>query len=354
MAVKSIRLDEFLSRASHAPVLDVRSPAEYLHAHIPGAVSFPLFTDEERKEIGTAYKQVSRQDAVKIGLRYFGPRMLQMIADAEKLARVHKDGERTLLVHCWRGGMRSAGVAWLLDLYGFDVYTLSGGYKAYRTRMLETLALPFEMKVLGGFTGSGKTEVLETLKRNGKPVLNLEALAAHKGSSFGALGQQPQVSQEMFENLLAEALIPFFSRPAGNGFQQPEPIWVEDESIRLGFLNIPVLFFRNMLAQPLYFLDIPFEERLQFIISQYGHFRQEQLVSAILRIQKRLGGLDTKNAVQLLLEKDIAGCFRILLRYYDKQYRLALEKQSRGVFMTLQSARVDPVLNAALCIHAVK
>src|ERR1043165_4296362 len=137
MAVQSVKVDVFLELAECQPILDVRSPGEYTHAHIPGAYSLPLFTDEERKAIGTAYKQESREAAIKIGLDAFGPKMRTMIERVERLLQEGKypkseDGQHTVLVHCWRGGMRSAAIAWLLDLYGFDVYLLEGGYKTYR------------------------------------------------------------------------------------------------------------------------------------------------------------------------------------------------------------------------------
>jgi tRNA 2-selenouridine synthase len=354
MAVKSITLSEFLTLSSKAPILDVRSPAEYTHAHIPEAISFPLFTDEERKEIGTAYKQVGRQEAVKIGLNYFGPRMLQHIAHAEELLKQKKSRDRTLLIHCWRGGMRSGGMAWLLDLYGFEVYTLKGGYKAYRKRALDILAQPFKFHVLGGYTGSGKTEVLEELRLKGKPVVNLEALASHKGSAFGALGQQAQLSQEMFENSLAEALSRFYHITEDGHFEQPEPIWVENESVRLGMVNLPFPFFLCLQTAPLYFLHIPFEERLQFIVNEYGKFSQEQLVNGILRIRKRLGGLETQNAIHHLLENDMASCFRILLKHYDKQYHKAFEKNERLIFKKLHGKVVNAQQNAALCINTLQ
>lgn len=128
MPAQRIDIEQFLSLASLHPVLDVRSPGEYKHAHIPGAHSFPLFTDEERKIVGTTYKQKSREEAIKIGLDFFGPTLKQRVLDAEQIA----NGTKILLVHCWRGGMRSAAISWLLDLYGFKIYTLAGGYKAYR------------------------------------------------------------------------------------------------------------------------------------------------------------------------------------------------------------------------------
>ncbi|HAK12338.1 MAG TPA: tRNA 2-selenouridine(34) synthase MnmH, partial [Chitinophagaceae bacterium] len=310
MAITRLNTNEFLAMAAQHPLLDVRSPGEYTHAHIPGAYSFPLFNDEERKEIGTAYKQQSQQIAIKIGLGYFGGRMVEMVETGEKILAAHPNADsksKTVLVHCWRGGMRSAGVAWLLDLYGLKVYTLVGGYKAYRNHVLQVLSQDYPIHIIGGYTGSAKTELLYTLQQKGEQIIDLEALAAHKGSAFGNLGMPAQPTQEMFDNLLAEAVRKLDSN---------KTIWLEDESQRIGHVNIDFRFFRMMRTKPVLFLDIPFEARLQHIIKGYGQFEKEKLLTTIVRIKKRLGGLETKNAVNFLLEDDIANCFRILLKYY--------------------------------------
>ncbi|WP_407524509.1 tRNA 2-selenouridine(34) synthase MnmH [Lacibacter sp. MH-610] len=321
MAVTKIHIEEFLQLAQQHPVLDVRSPGEYKHAHIPGAVSFPLFTDEERKVVGTAYKQKSREEAIKIGLDYFGVKMRKMVEEAEDIVgRVPLADNRntdnvqpptkTILIHCWRGGMRSAGVAWLLDLYGFKVYTLIGGYKLFRRWVLEQFEKNYSFKVVGGFTGSGKSYVLKALEQNGQTVIDLETLAHHKGSAFGNIGMPPQPSQELFENKLALEL----HRKANRC------IWVEDESQRIGDVNIPIVLWKQWRQQPLYFLDIPFEERLKHITEEYGKLERERLVNSIIRIKKRLGGLETKESINALIEDRVEDCFRILLRYYDKWY----------------------------------
>ena len=189
--MQKTRIDEFITLSDKFPVLDVRSPGEYNHAHIPGAYSLPLFTDEERKVTGTIYKQQGREAAIKTGLRYFGPKMVAMVEAAEEITKQHTsaDAPQTVLVHCWRGGMRSAGVAWLLDLYGFKVYTLSGGYKSFRNWVLQQFQKKYPFKILGGYTGSGKTIMLKELKKNGEKVIDLEGIAQHNGSAFGRFGR---------------------------------------------------------------------------------------------------------------------------------------------------------------------
>ena len=186
MAIQRLTIKDFLAQSKDHPLLDARSPGEYDHAHIPTAISFPLFTDEERKIVGTTYKQKSREDAIKIGLDFFGPKMRKMVEEAEnmiskrQLAIGNNEDSKSVFVYCWRGGMRSAAIAWLLDLYGFKVYTLAGGYKAFRNHVLQTFEQPFQFKILGGYTGSGKTEVLNELEKQGETVIDLEKIASHK------------------------------------------------------------------------------------------------------------------------------------------------------------------------------
>ena len=320
VAIQKVTIEEFLQLAKRHPVFDVRSPGEYLHAHIPAAYNLPLFSDEERKAVGTAYKQESRETAIKIGLDYFGVKMKKMIEDAEAIVDQHnkaannkeQNTKHIALVHCWRGGMRSAGVAWLLDLYGFKVYTLVGGYKVFRKWTLQQFEKEYAFNIIGGYTGSGKTLLLHEFKKKNKSIVDLEALANHKGSAFGGMGKQP--SQEMFENLLALSL----------NAQELAPTYLEDESQRIGNLQIPMPLWNTIRKSPVFFVDIPFEKRLEYITSEYGKLEKEKLVNAVIRIQKRLGGLETKNAINFLLEDNIKESFRILLKYYDKWYGKAL------------------------------
>ncbi len=310
MAVQSISIDQFLKLAERHPILDVRSPVEYAHAHIPDAHSLPLFTDEERKEIGTTYKQVSREDAIKTGLDAFGPKMRRMVEETERLLK----GRDTVLVHCWRGGMRSLAVAWLLDFYGFQVYLLEGGYKAYRHWVIGHWANPGPLRILAGYTGARKTPVLNALDILGEPVIDLEGLASHKGSAFGGLDGIPQPTQEMFENLLAGRLSALRKK-----FGQ-RAVWMEDESQRIGNLNIPHVLFAQMREAPHVFLYVPFETRLSNITEEYGSYPTDKLINAIIRIKKRLGPLETKTAILHLLEGGLSECFGTLLHYYDKLY----------------------------------
>lgn len=351
-------IEDFLNEAKTGLLLDVRSPAEFAHAHIPGAINLPLFSDEERKEVGTTYKQVSRKEAIKLGLDYFGPKMKVMVEEVEKLVcarQLSADDKAPLktdcqpsttnsvFVYCWRGGMRSAAVAWLLDLYGFRTMVLQGGYKSFRTSVLQSFETKYPFCMLGGYTGSGKTEMLYRLKEAGAHIIDLEQLASHKGSAFGNINMPPQPSQEMFENLLSLELVRAYKQIQ----QQENPcddddyenastnnicrncIWLEDESQRIGHINLPMSFWNNMRSSPLYFLELPFEDRLQHIVEEYSTLDKERMLHAIGRIQKRLGGLDAKIASAELEAGNIEACFRILLRYYDKQYEKGLQNRDK-------------------------
>jgi len=348
MAVQKITIEDFLNMSSkNILIIDVRSPAEFEHAHIPNALNLPLFNNEERKVVGTAYKQKSREDAIKIGLNYFGVKMAAMIEFVEDIISKSKNKpeqhQLNIVVHCWRGGMRSAGVAWLLDLYGFKVNIIIGGYKSYRNWVLKQFDVNYNFKVLGGYTGSGKTETLYSLQKLGATVIDFEKLAGHKGSAFGNLAEIPQPSQEMFENNLALEL---FSK-------KENIIWIEDESQRIGNVNLPSKIHQQKQKASVYFIEIPFEERLEFIVKDYGKFSSEKLINAIIRIKKRLGGLDTKNAINFIIEKDIKNCFSILLKYYDKYYYngLFLKENIDNILHKIVCSKVEPEANACKLIN---
>lgn len=363
MAAQRIDIEQFLELARIHPVIDVRSPGEYTHAHLPGAHSMPLFSDEERKVVGTTYKQISREAAIKTGLDYFGPKMRPMVEQVEAIlknspyavASAGKPGSqlptpdsilpshssRTILVYCWRGGMRSGAVSWLLDMYGFSVYTLTGGYKRFRNHVLNSFTEPYRFNILSGFTGSGKTELLKTLKEKGEQVIDLEDLAKHKGSAFGNIGMPEQPTQEMFENLLYMELAAQ-ANDSRQMIQGSKPIWLEDESQRIGLVNIPSALWKTMRRSPVYYLDIPFEERLKHIVPEYGVLDRERLIGAITRISEKLGHLQAKTAISLLNEGKITESFAILLSYYDKFYFRSLHNRE-NLEALLHTVKTDSV-----------
>lgn len=366
MAILKLAIEPFLQQAETHLVLDVRSPGEYAHAHIPGAINLPLFSDEERKVVGTAYKQQGKQEAIKTGLGFFGGRMREMVETVENLAGKHAQksqedtepfamGDTTsVLVHCWRGGMRSAGVAWLLDLYGFKVHTLIGGYKAYRGWVRNQFDYQYPFNIIGGYTGSGKTLLLHELKKRGEAIIDLEGIAHHKGSAFGGIGEVEQPTQEMFENRLATELYGFrkrslltsedfnsINRVSSDLPESASCIYIEDESQRIGSINLPAAIWEQLRKGPVSFLAVPFDARLNYLTEVYGSYEKNELLNAVLRIQKRLGGLETKNASTFLLEGNPRGCFEILLRYYDKCYNKGLEMRNKSRVNNVLCSSID-------------
>ncbi len=314
MSIEKINIKDFVLKLDKTSLFDVRSPSEYNHAHIPGAKSLPIFSDDERKIVGTLYKQESREKAIKIGLEIFGKKTVQLLEYADSILLQNTIVTKEITIYCWRGGMRSSAMAWLFDLYGYKVNLIIGGYKSYRIWALQQFENEYQLNIISGYTGSNKTGIIHELKKQNEPVIDLEKLAEHKGSAFGNLDLVPQPSQEYFENMLALELFKL------NLNYPKKSIWLEDESQRIGQVNIPTSFFKLMRSSPILFITVPFELRLNHIIEGYGKFEKEKIINAIIRIKKKLGGLETKQAINFLLEDDVKSCFSELLKYYDKQY----------------------------------
>jgi tRNA 2-selenouridine synthase len=299
-------------------ILDVRSPAEYEQGHIPGAVSFPLFTNEERALVGTCYKQQGREQAIELGFEIAGPKFIQFVRQAKQLAP-----DRQVRVHCWRGGMRSGAVAWVLEMAGLQVSVLEGGYKAFRRWVLSSFDVPKPILILGGMTGTGKTAILNELAAQGSQVLDLEDLASHRGSSYGSLGLPPQPSNEQFENLIAVQWM---------AFDAAKPIWIEAESKRIGICRIPEPLFQQMDRSPVLEVNRSRAERLDALVEVYGTADRNELITATERIRKRLGGLRTQQAIDLLHQNQLAAAFNIILDYYDKTYTYDLQRRNVAIY----------------------
>lgn len=337
--VKKLDIDAFLHNSEGHPLIDVRAPAEFLHGHIPGAISLPLFSDEERAIVGTLYKQKGREAAMMKGLEFYGPNMLALIGDLQKIT-----DERQLFVHCWRGGMRSGVVSWMLDLFGYQATALNKGYKAFRRTVLDSFSQPRNILILGGKTGSAKTEIIHELISHQQQVVDLEGVACHRGSAFGDLGEPASPTQEQFENEL-------FMK-----FRKTEvsiPVWLEDESQRIGPVNLPNQLWDQMRNSPVVYLEIPFEVRLDYLVKVYGEFDSEGLKASTLRIRKRLGGLETSNVLEHLGRGDLKSAFAILLHYYDKTYLRATQQRNAGLIHKIESSTVDAAENTQLILKEI-
>lgn len=308
-------------------LLDVRSPAEFEQGHIPGARSLPLFTDDQRAEIGTLYKQVGPSTALKKGLELVGPRLVPLLEQVEEWA--HRGS--AIQLHCWRGGMRSNAVAQLLQFAGYEPLVIQGGYKAWRQAGQETLQLNWQFKVLTGYTGSGKTEVLQQLHSLGEQVIDLENLANHRGSSFGSLGKGQQPTSEQFHNSIWYQLMKMST---------DRPVWIEDESYRIGNCHLPDTLFEKMKNADWVRMEIPKAHRLEHSIALYGKATKDQLEAAIRRLEKRLGGLRMQQCLEALEQNDAIRCTNYLLDYYDKSYNksLAARDAAKGRTLTFDHA----------------
>ncbi len=328
MDIYRINPSEFIAAAR--PILDVRSPGEYTHGHIPGAISFPLFSDEERAKVGTCYKQVSKEAALILGLEIVGPKMAGFVRAAMQLAP-----DRKIAVHCWRGGQRSGSMAWLFQQAGFDVVTLRGGYKAYRGCVLESFTgRQWDIRIVGGKTGSGKTKILHAMRDCGAQIIDLEGLACHKGSAFGFIGEHPQPTVEQFENELFKAFA---------ALDPSLPVWLENESHSIGRIFIPDGLWYQMKTAPLYHIEIPQEARIGNLLEDYVIEHTNDLRHAFQKIASKLGGLRLKNALIALEEGNFAAAATIALEYYDKTYQHGLDTSLSQDIRKLQFDFGDPM-----------
>lgn len=332
MAMQKIDVERFLELAECTPVIDVRSPQEFISGHIPDAVNIPLFDDNERIAVGTKYKKEGRIPAILEGLRRTGPSMSSKLEMA-----LEKSGGGKLLVHCWRGGMRSEAMAWLFSLGDIETEVLEGGYKSYRHYILNSFSEKRKMIVLGGMTGSGKTHILRYLRSYGQQVIDLEGIANHKGSAFGSLGQPPQPSTEQFANNLFNEW---------KKLTKDLPFWVEDESRNIGTAFIPDNFYLNMQKARAIILKMDVKTRLPRLIKEYSTYPPETLKASILRISKRLGGDNTSDAISAVETGNFARAIELTLTYYDKAYTYGLKKKSSSDILYVDTDSDDIETNA--------
>ncbi len=326
MGVSSTQsIEEFLNDQN--PLVDVRSPKEFKKGHCPGATNIPILNDEQRHLIGTSYKNDGRKKAISLGLKLISPSLKELNKKFQELSGINNlyPGQKTnisLKIYCWRGGMRSASAAWLANLSHIKVLILKGGYKAYRNWVLKQFEKDWPIKLIGGKTGTGKTDLLLELKAQGTSVIDLEGLANHRGSSFGGLGQPPQPSCEQYENLLASQLREFTA-------SSNNEIWLEDESSHLGQCRIPQGLFKQMKEAPILEITRSDEERVENLVNVYSQCGLENLSIATERISRRLGPQRTSEALQAIACKDWRQACLAMLDYYDRCYEFELSKAKR-------------------------
>ena len=312
--MQSISFEQYFNETMDVPLVDVRSPGEFNKGHVPNAINMPLFNDEERAEVGTLYKQKSKKAAVLRGLDIAGAKMSWFVKEANQLIP-----GKEVAVQCWRGGKRSGSIATLLEFVGYKVSVMEGGYKAYRNLLLNAFKeKKFQFIVLGGKTGSGKSDILQKLIESGEQIIDLEGLANHKGSAFGALGEEPQPTVEQFENNLFEVFrkLDFNKR-----------VWIENESKSIGRVYVPDGLWEQMCGAELIEVEVEKEKRVSHLVNQYGQFTRKDLVGSLEKIGKRLGGLNVKNAKAAFDEGDLKTATHIILDYYDKAYSHSTDKK---------------------------
>ena len=342
-----LNIQEFLKLSEKIPVIDVRSPGEFEQGHIPGAVNVPLFSNEERAKVGTAYVQISREEAVRIGYEIANPKINSFIAQVEKNAAT-----KNVLVHCWRGGMRSGKFVQLLNEHKYKTHTLIKGYKAYRNFVLESFSRKATFLILGGETGSGKTEILKKIAEQGEQVIDLEAIAHHKGSAFGSLGEKPQPTHEQFENNLAHEWMKAVSPlSGGEGSGVRQRIWLEDESRNIGRTQIPLSLWEKMKAAPILRINVTKRLRIERLMTDYGKFSREELKACILKIEQRLGPQHVKHALEELEKGNLEIVADISLTYYDKSYNYNHEKREMKNIFLIECASADAFENSKKIIE---
>lgn len=304
---------DFLEQSCEGVLIDVRTPSEFLSGHIPGAVNLPLFTDEERAEVGILYVKEGKDKAVEKGLERVGPKLAGFVVQARLLSE-----GKPLFLYCWRGGMRSASMAWLFRTAGIRTFLLEGGYKAYRHAFLQLLEdFPWKIIVLGGPTGCGKTDILHCLQKKGQQVIDLEGLAHNKGSAFGYLGETDQPSTEQFGNELHHYM---------RNLDPGKPVWCEGESLNIGQIYIPNEFYTKMLSGLFIQFELSKVFRVKHILKDYGHFSAEGLIASFHKLERRLGGEATSRAIQHIIQGELEEAIVIALRYYDKGYESSIRK----------------------------
>ncbi|HEV8312376.1 MAG TPA: tRNA 2-selenouridine(34) synthase MnmH [Burkholderiaceae bacterium] len=320
MSVQLVKATEAVPElASYDAIIDVRSPAEFALDHLPGALNWPVLDDEERRIVGTLYVQVSPHEARKVG----GAMVARNVARHLDAFVRDKPKQWKPLVYCWRGGQRSGSMAWFLGQIGFRTAQLAGGYKAFRAIVrdeLERLPQQLDLRVLCGRTGSGKTRLLQALAAEGAQVLDLEALACHRGSVLGALPDRPQPSQKGFDTALWAAL---------QALNPARPVFVESESAKIGNLRVPDALLTRMRDAVCLALEMPDEARVQLLLEEYGFFAQRP--EEFCRLLDALTELRGKEQVHAWQDAARAGRWAevfldLMHTHYDPLYERSMQR----------------------------
>jgi tRNA 2-selenouridine synthase len=310
-----ISIDTYIQQFIGCTLIDVRSEDEYIQGHIPDAINYPLLKNEERKQVGICYKQKGKQAAIELGYQLVGLHFATYIKDILKLTQ-----NKPIVFYCFRGGLRSTIMSQLLSNAGkVPIYQIKGGYKTYRHWAKKTMETTKHIYILGGFTGSQKTERIHTFAELGMQTIDLEGLANHRGSALGHINKTKQPSVESFENVLAWQWAKI---------NPLKPLWLEDESRSIGKVQIPESIYKQMRNAITFRVNVPIKSRINHIINIYGKGDKKDLIEATKSIQKRLGGKRCNEAIEHLEKNDIKAWVEILLEYYDDGYKFGQNKRN--------------------------
>lgn len=316
--IKTIRINE-IDFDSHL-LFDVRSPKEYEEYHIPGAKCLSIFSNDERAEIGTIYKQNSKEQAIERGLEIVAPKLPDFFKTIKTEMTVHP--EKQVVIYCARGGMRSKSIAQTMSMMGINCLQLDGGIRSYRKQIEKMLdeysQYPHKIIVIEGYTGTMKTKFLEKLQDEGYPVINLEGMASHKGSIFGRIGEEP-ASQKKFESRLYERL---------NELKDSPVFIIESESKRIGRVVVPDFLLEGKYSGTRIHIDMPFRMRVKYICEVYDPlFHKEEIEEAVLKLSKRIPLPIMTEIKAALTQQDYEKVVSFLLEnYYDPKYEFAEQK----------------------------
>jgi tRNA 2-selenouridine synthase len=329
-------------------IIDARSEGEFALDHLPGAINCPVLNDEERVRVGTLYKQVGSFEAKKLGAALVARNIARHLE--EQFADKPKDWKP--LVYCWRGGNRSGSLAHILARIGWPVVQLDGGYKAYRAAVSAALEAPpsLDWRVICGTTGSGKSRLLETLDGIGAQVLDLERLAAHRGSVLGHLPHEPQPSQKMFETRIWDTL---------RRFDPSRPVFVESESKKVGNLRVPDAVMESMRAAPCIALNLSRPNRVRLLLEDYDHYaRDPQALNGQLDHLVQLHGRAKIDAWHALANSGAMPELvdQLLVEHYDPAYLRSIDRNfvqyGQAQMLELGDISKQDFVRAAQALHA--
>ncbi|PCH67345.1 MAG: tRNA 2-selenouridine(34) synthase MnmH [Bacteroidetes bacterium] len=321
---------------SNLPLIDVRSESEFAQGHIPGAINKPLLNDDERKQVGICFKSKGREEAIQLGYSLVGHKFKDKLRDVSETV----DGNK-VNIYCWRGGLRSKIFSEILEEGSFEVSRLKHGYKSYRKWALHQFNIQPPLIILGGATGTGKTELLHTLKKKGEQVIDLEDLANHKGSAYGGIKMKTQPTNEQFENELALKL---------NYLTNDKPIWIENESRLIGKIKIPDQLYEYMRTAKVIDVELPLQLRVKRIAKEYAALPKAELIKATSKLEKRLGNRNMNLAIEHLNNDEHDNWIEIMLVYYDKMYAYGMSLRKKEDIYKIEFLEDDATTNAEIIL----